>query len=121
MANVLIVDDSKYLRLMISKIIKKMGHNVIAEAGNGEEAIEFFKQYKPDLITMDVVMPKLNGLQAVKEIMAINPNARIIIVTALGHEPLVRQALKLGAKDFVIKPFKVEQLIQAVENTLGQT
>ncbi|MHA1332400.1 MAG: response regulator, partial [Candidatus Hodarchaeales archaeon] len=77
------------------------------------------KLHNPDIITMDVVMPKLNGLQAVKEIMAINPKARIVIVTALGHEPLIRQALKLGAKDFVIKPFKVEQLVQAVEGALS--
>lgn len=118
MANVLIVDDSKYLRLMISKIMKKIGHTVVAEAGTGEEAIEMYKKHLPDLITMDVVMPKLNGLQAVKEIMILNPKANVIVVTALGHEPLVRQALKLGAKDFVIKPFKVEQLVQAVENTL---
>ncbi|MHA1227200.1 MAG: response regulator [Candidatus Hodarchaeales archaeon] len=119
MANVLIVDDSKYLRLMIRRILKRHGHNIIAEAGTGVEAIEQFKLHNPDIITMDVVMPKLNGLQAVKEIMAINPKARIVIVTALGHEPLIRQALKLGAKDFVIKPFKVEQLVQAVEGALS--
>jgi len=119
MGNVLIVDDSKYLRLMIRKILKRHGHNIVAEAGTGEEAIEQYKLHSPDIVTMDVVMPKLNGLQAVKEIIQINPKANIVIVTALGHEPLIKQALKLGAKSFVIKPFKVEQLIQAVDGALA--
>ena len=118
MGTVLIVDDSKYLRLMIRKILKRHGHNIVAEAGTGEEAIEQYKLHSPDVVTMDVVMPKLNGLQAIKEIIGINPKANIVIVTALGHEPLIRQALKLGAKGFVIKPFKVEQLVQAVEGAL---
>ncbi len=118
MANVLIVDDSKYLRLMISKILKKHGHEVVAEAETGSEAIEQYKNFKPDVVTMDIVMPKMNGLLAMKEIMAIDPKANFVVVTALGHEPLVRQALKIGAKDFVIKPFKVDQLVQAIENVL---
>jgi len=119
MANVLVVDDSKYLRLMINKILGKLGHEIVAEASNGEEAIDAYKDNQPDLVTMDVVMPKLNGLMAIKEILKIDPKAKIIIVTALGHEPLVRQALKLGAKDFVIKPFKVEQLVQAVDGVIS--
>lgn len=118
MANIQIVDDSRYLRLMIKKILKRHGHEIIAEAGTGEEAVEQYKEFRPDLVTMDVVMPKLNGLMAIKEIMALDPKARIVVVTALGHEPLIRQALKLGAKDFVVKPFKVEQLVQSVEGAL---
>lgn len=118
MAKVLIVDDSKYLRLMIRKILKKHGHNIVAEAGTGVEAIEMYKQNMPNVVTMDVVMPKMNGLVAIKEIIEMDPDARIVVVTALGHEPLVRQALKIGAKDFVIKPFKVDQLVQAVEGAL---
>ena len=119
MAKVLIVDDSKYLRLMIRKILKKHGHTIVAEAETGIEAIEQYKQNMPNVVTMDVVMPKMNGLMAVKEIIEMDPKARIVIVTALGHEPLVRQALKIGAKDFVIKPFKVDQLVQAVEGALN--
>jgi two-component system chemotaxis response regulator CheY len=118
MATVLIVDDSKYLRLMISKILKKRGFDIVAEAETGSDAIEKYRQFMPNVITMDIVMPKMNGLLAMKEILALNPKANIVVVTALGHEPLVRQALKIGAKDFVIKPFKVDQLVQAVENTL---
>ncbi len=118
MTTIQIVDDSRYLRLMIKKILKRHGYEIIAEAGTGEEAIEQYKQIKPDLVTMDVVMPKLNGLMAIKEIIAFDPKARIVVVTALGHEPLIRQALKLGAKDFVVKPFKVEQLVQSVEGAL---
>lgn len=119
MAKVLIVDDSKYLRLMIRKILKKHGHTIVAEAETGIEAIEQYKMNMPNVVTMDVVMPKMNGLMAVKEIIQMDPKARIVIVTALGHEPLVRQALKIGAKDFVIKPFKVDQLVQAVEGALN--
>ncbi len=118
MATVLIVDDSKYLRLMISKILKKRGYDVVAEAETGSDAIEKYRQHMPNIVTMDIVMPKMNGLIAMKEILTLNPKANIVVVTALGHEPLVRQALKIGARDFVIKPFKVDQLVQAVENTL---
>ncbi|MHA2073647.1 MAG: response regulator [Candidatus Hodarchaeales archaeon] len=119
MATVLIVDDSKYLRLMIRKILKKHGHTIVAEAETGVEAIEMYKKHLPNIVTMDVVMPKMNGLMAVKEIITMNPDARVVVVTALGHEPLVRQALKIGAKDFVIKPFKVDQLVSAIEGALA--
>ena len=118
MAKILIVDDSTYLRVMIKKILRKIGHTVVAEANNGEEAIEAFRLHKPDLVTMDVVMPKLNGLLAIKQIKQLDPSAQIIIVTALGHEPMIRQAIKLGAKDFVIKPFKQDELITAVTGAL---
>jgi len=103
---------------MIRKILKKHGHTIIAEAENGIEAVDQYKKHMPNIVTMDVVMPKMNGLLAVKEILTMDPEANIVIVTALGHEPLVRQALKLGAKDFVIKPFKVDQLVQAVEGAI---
>ena len=116
--NVMIVDDSKYLRLMIRKILKKHGYDIVAEAESGAEAIEKYKEFMPTIVTMDIVMPKMNGLLAIKEILKINPEANIVVVTALGHEPLVRQALKTGAKNFVIKPFQVDQLVQAVEGIL---
>ena len=119
MANILIVDDSTYLRVMIKKILRKIGHTIVAEASNGQEALEAYKSHKPDLVTMDVVMPKLNGLMAVKSILNMDPKARIIIVTALGHEPMIRQAIKLGAKDFVIKPFKQDELVKAVDGVLS--
>lgn len=104
---------------MIKKILRKMGHTIVAEASNGEEAIEAFKAHKPDLVTMDVVMPKLNGLMAVKGILSVDSKAKVIIITALGHEPMIRQAIKLGAKDFVIKPFKQDELIKAVDGVLN--
>ena len=119
MANILIVDDSTYLRVMIKKILRKLGHTIIAEANNGEEALVAYKQHRPDLVTMDIVMPKLNGLVAVKQILQMDSNANIIIVTALGHEPMIRQAIKLGAKDFVIKPFKQDELVKAVDGALN--
>ncbi len=119
MAKILIVDDSAYLRLMIRKVLTKAGHEIIGEASNGEEAVSLYKNLQPDIVTMDVVMPKQNGLQALKEIMDLSGGkARVIIVTALGHEPLVNRALKMGARNFVVKPFKPEQLIRAVDSVL---
>ncbi len=103
---------------MIRKILKKHGHTIVAEAENGIEAVDQYKKFMPNIVTMDVVMPKMNGLLAVKEILTMDPEANIVIVTALGHEPLARQALKLGVKDFVIKPFKVDQLVQAIEGAI---
>ena len=119
MAKVLIVDDSKYLRLMIRKILTKNGHTIVAEVETGLEAIEQYQQNMPDVVTMDIVMPKMNGLMAVQQIFELDPQARIVIVTAVENEPLVRQALKMGVKDFVIKPFKAIQLVQAVEAALN--
>ena len=117
-AKVMIIDDSNYTRLMIKKILKKKGHTIVAEVEDGLEAIEQYKQNKHDVVTMDIVMPKTDGLMIVQEIMEIDPKARIVIVTILDHEPLVRQALKMGVKDFVIKPFKADQLVKVVEEAL---
>jgi len=118
MVTVMIADDSRYLRLLIKTVVKKMGYQVIAEADTGKDAINLYKQFKPDLITMDVVMPKLNGLQAIKAIKPMNPDVKIIVVTALGHEPLVNQALKLGANDCIVKPFSTEQLVNTIERVM---
>ena len=112
---VLIADDAKVMRDILKDILTSMGLTVIGEAATGKEAVEMAKQLKPDIITMDIVMPELNGIQALKEIIASNPDVIIIVVSALGHESLVMEALKNGAKDFVVKPFKKEDIVKAVE------
>jgi len=119
MATVLICDDSEYLRLTIKQILNKMGHVVIGEASNGEEAVELYSKYRPDLVTMDVIMPKMNGLQALERILELDPEAKILIVTALSHEPLIKRALAMGALGFVIKPFSVEELMKGVNSVLS--
>ncbi len=116
---VLIVDDSAYLRLMIKKVLSQAGYEVVGEASDGEQAIQLYKELKPDLVTMDVVMPRKNGLEALQEIFTIDPNACVVIITALGHEPLIKRAIRLGAKNFVIKPFKPNELIKSVESALA--
>lgn len=122
MARVLIVDDALFMRKMLSDILKKEGIEVCGEAENGKEAIEKYKQLKPDLVTMDIVMPKMeeiDGVAAVREIMKIDPQAKIIMVSAMGQHSLVVEAIQAGAKDFVTKPFQPSRVIEAIKRVLG--
>jgi two-component system, chemotaxis family, chemotaxis protein CheY len=115
---VLIVDDALFMRMMIRDILSKDGFEVVGEAENGVEAVERFKEVKPDLVTMDIVMPEMDGIEAVKQIMKLDPNARILMCSAMGQQPLVVEALEAGAKDFIIKPFQPSKVIEAVEKAL---
>ncbi|MBU0549112.1 MAG: response regulator [Candidatus Omnitrophica bacterium] len=122
MAKVLIVDDALFMRKMLSDILKKEGIEVCGEAENGKEAVDKYQQVKPDLVTMDIVMPKMeeiDGVAAVKEIMKIDPQAKIIMVSAMGQHSLVVEAIQAGAKDFVTKPFQPSRVIEAVKRVLG--
>jgi len=122
MAKVLIVDDALFMRRMLSDILKKEGIEVCGEAENGKEAIDKFQQFKPDLVTMDIVMPKMDeidGVAAVREIMKIDPQAKIIMVSAMGQHSLVVEAIQAGAKDFVTKPFQPSRVIEAIKRVLG--
>jgi two-component system chemotaxis response regulator CheY len=118
MAKVLIVDDALFMRKMLGDILKKEGIEVCGEAENGKESIEKYQQLKPDLVTMDIVMPKMeeiDGVAAVKEIMKIDPQAKIIMVSAMGQHSLVVEAIQAGAKDFITKPFQPSRVIEAVK------
>jgi len=118
MARVLIVDDALFMRKMLSDILKKEGIEVCGEAENGKEAIEKYQQLKPDLVTMDIVMPKMeeiDGVAAVREIMKIDPQAKIIMVSAMGQHSLVVEAIQAGAKDFITKPFQPSRVIEAIK------
>lgn len=122
MAKVLVVDDALFMRRMISDILKKEGIEVCGEAENGKEAIEKYRELKPDLVTMDIVMPKIeeiDGIGAVKEIMKIDPQAKIIMVSAMGQHSLVVDAIQAGAKDFVTKPFQPSRVVEAYKRVLG--
>jgi two-component system chemotaxis response regulator CheY len=116
--SVLIVDDALFMRMMIRDILSKDGFDVVGEAENGVEAVERFKEMRPDLVTMDIVMPEMDGIEAVKQIMKIDPDAKILMCSAMGQQPLVVEALEAGAKDFIIKPFQPSKVIEAVEKAL---
>jgi two-component system chemotaxis response regulator CheY len=119
MARVLVVDDAAFMRKMVSDALAKGGHEVVGEAGNGVEAIARFQELKPDLMTLDITMPEKDGLAALADIMAADPSARVVMCSALGQESKVLEAIKLGAKDFVVKPFQPARVIEAVGKALA--
>ena len=119
MARVLVVDDAAFMRKMVSDALTKGGHEVVGEAGNGVEAISQFQALKPDLTTLDITMPEKDGLAALADIMAADPTAKVVMCSALGQESKVLEAIKLGAKDFVVKPFQPDRVIDAVGKALA--
>jgi len=119
MARVLIVDDAKFMRTLVRDALTKAGHEIVGEAENGNQAIELYKNLKPDLVTMDITMREKDGLDAASEILKSDNRARIIMVTALGQEDLLARAIKMGVKDFVVKPFPPERLQQAAAKALS--
>ncbi|MBZ4663110.1 MAG: response regulator [Caloramator sp.] len=119
MARVLIVDDAAFMRMMLKDILTKNGYEVIGEAPNGAKAVEIYKLEKPDVVTMDITMPEMDGIQAVKEIKAFDPNAKIIMCSAMGQQAMVMEAIKSGARDFIVKPFQPERVLEALKKVLG--
>jgi len=117
-ARVLIADDASFMRQMIREIIEPEGFEVVGEATNGVEAVEQYQELHPDLVTMDIVMPKRSGIDAVKGILAQDPGARVVMCSALGQESLVMEALQAGARDFIVKPFKPDSVIATLEKIL---
>jgi two-component system chemotaxis response regulator CheY len=118
-AKVLIVDDALFMRNMLRNIFSESGFDIVGEAQNGNEAIEMYQRLKPDLVTMDIVMPEKNGIEALKEIMAADGTARIVICSALGQESLIMEALEAGARDFIVKPFKPPKVIEVAQKVLS--
>ena len=118
MARILVADDASFMRQMIREIVESEGHEVVAEASDGIEAIDEFKNHHPDLVTMDIVMPRRSGIDAVKAILEFDPNARVVMCSALGQETLVTEALQAGAHDFIVKPFKPDSVIATLNKAL---
>ncbi len=116
---VLIVDDALFMRNMLREIFSRGGFEVVGEAADGDEAVEGYRQLRPDLVTLDIVMPRVSGLQALKQIVAEDPEACIVMCSALGQEALILEAVEGGARDFIIKPFR-EQQVLAVARRLCQ-
>lgn len=120
MANrILIVDDAAFMRMMIRDILTKNGYEVVGEAQDGAQAVERYKELKPDLVTMDITMPEMDGIAALKEIRALDPEAKVIMCSAMGQQAMVIDAIQAGAKDFVVKPFQADRVLEAVNKTLS--
>lgn len=118
MANILIVDDAAFMRITLKNILTEKGHTV-HEAVNGADAVEKFQEVSPDLVTMDITMPEKNGIDALADIKGLNPKARVVMCSALGQEAMVRKAIALGARDFIVKPFDADRVLAAVNNALA--
>lgn len=118
MANILIVDDAKFMRMIVRDAVEKAGHTVIGEGGNGNEAVTLYKKERPDIVTMDITMPGKDGIEAVKEIIAFDPTAKIIMCSAMGQQTMVLDAIKAGAVNFIVKPFQHEAIVDGVNKAL---
>ena len=110
----LIVDDAAFMRMMLREILEKNGYEVVGEAMNGKEAIRVFKDVNPDFVTLDITMPEMDGLEALRQIMQIDRSAKVFMCSAIGQHSNVLEAVKLGAKDFILKPFKPERVIDTL-------
>lgn len=116
---VLVCDDAVFMRTMLTDILQQAGFIVVGEADTGAKAVDRYKELRPDLVTMDIVMPDMGGIDAVREITAFDPNAKVVMCSAMGQQALVVDAIQAGAKDFVVKPFQPSRVLEAVDRVLG--
>ena len=119
MANLLVVDDAAFMRMTIKKMVTPHGHTVVAEAENGVEAVRKYMECKPDVVLLDITMPQMDGLNALKRIREQDPNAKVVMCSAMGQQAMVAQAIQNGAKDFVVKPFQEDRVLAAIKRVLG--
>lgn len=117
--NILICDDAAFMRMMIKDILTKNGYNVAGEAENGAKAVEKYNEVKPDLVLMDITMPEMDGIQALKKIIAGDPKALVIMCSAMGQQAMVIESIQSGAKDFIVKPFQADRVLEAVKKVVG--
>ena len=119
MAKIMLVDDAAFMRMMIKDILTKNGYNVVGEAENGKVAVDKYTELKPDLVLMDITMPEMDGIESLKAIRAKDPNACVIMCSAMGQQAMVIEAIQSGAKDFIVKPFQAERVLEAVKKVIG--
>ena len=117
--NILICDDAAFVRMMIKDILTKNGYNIVGEAENGAKAVEKYAELKPDLVLMDITMPEMDGIEALKKIKAADANASIIMCSAMGQQAMVIESIQSGAKDFIVKPFQADRVLEAVQKVVG--
>ncbi len=118
-SKILIVDDAAFMRMMIKDILTKNGFEVVGEAQDGNQAIEKYKELEPDLVTLDITMPEMDGITALKEIKGTNPEAKVIMCSAMGQQAMVIDAIQAGAKDFIVKPFQADRVLEAINKALA--
>lgn len=118
MARILVTDDAAFMRMQLKNMFESLGHEVVGEAENGQMAIELYAELKPDLVTMDITMPEMNGVDAVRGIKEIDPNATIVMCSAMGQQQMVLEAIQAGAKDFIVKPFDQDRVKQTIEKII---
>ncbi len=118
MPKILITDDAAFMRMMLKDILTQGGYEIVGEAANGVEACDLYKQLKPDLVTMDITMPQMDGITALKEIMKEDPDAKVVMCSAMGQQAMVIEAIQSGAKDFIVKPFQAQRVLEAVKKLL---
>lgn len=116
---ILVVDDAAFMRMMIKDILVKGGYDVVGEASDGAQAIEKYKELSPDLVTMDITMPEMDGITSLKEIKKVDADAKIIMCSAMGQQAMVIDAIQAGAKDFIVKPFQGDRVIEAIKKAIG--
>jgi two-component system chemotaxis response regulator CheY len=117
---VLVTDDTAFMRMSLRNVLEKNGFEVVGEAADGEESVNLYAELRPDVVTMDITMPKMDGITAIKKILEIDPDAKVIVCSAMGQKPMVIEALNAGAKDFLVKPFQPERIIEALRKVSGQ-
>ena len=117
--NILICDDAAFMRMMIKDILTKNGYNVVGEAENGLKAVEKYNELKPDLVLMDITMPEMDGIQALTNIKASDAGAMVIMCSAMGQQAMVIESIQAGAKDFIVKPFQADRVLEAVKKVVG--
>lgn len=117
--NILICDDAAFMRMMIKDILTKNGYTVVGEAENGAKAVEKYAELKPDLVLMDITMPEMDGIQALKKIKEADPSATVIMCSAMGQQAIVIESIQSGAKDFIVKPFQADRVLEAVRKVVG--
>ncbi|MBR1736711.1 MAG: response regulator [Firmicutes bacterium] len=117
--SILLVDDAAFMRMMLKDILVKNGYNVVGEAENGAKALEKYKELKPELVIMDITMPEMDGIQSAKAIKGEDPNALIIMCSAMGQQAMVIESIQAGARDFIVKPFQADRVLEAVKKVIG--
>ena len=117
--NILICDDAAFMRMMIKDILTKNGYDIAGESENGAKAVEKYNELKPDLVLMDITMPEMDGIQALKKIKEADPGASVIMCSAMGQQAMVIESIQSGAKDFIVKPFQADRVLEAVQKVVG--
>ncbi|MFE8701101.1 response regulator [Cytobacillus sp. FJAT-54145] len=118
MAKIVIVDDSRFLRTQLRHLLMKHGHDVVAAGEDGKQGVELYKRHRPDIHFTDITMPGMTGIQSLESILRLDPKAKVVMVSAMGERGMVKEALKIGAKDFIIKPFKDERILEAIDRLM---